>query len=228
MPRHAFPGTLPEHVRFDELAAGASSAAEEPLVIAFTPVPRLRLRRSGWTDERQRGFIAALARCGNVSAAARHVGVTPRSAWRLCDAPGADSFVAAWDEALDIGMARMCSDSLQRAVEGDYVPVYRRGKLVRVEHRRNDRLAIALMAGREKICDHDRRTALSRRQYRVDLAALDAARRAEAPHRRGRCRVPGRGRPADRKCPLRPPAARRLLVSGERPTWSPSPRLLRL
>ena len=107
---------------------------------------------------------------------ARQVGLSPRSAYRLCDAPDADEFVRAWDAALDIGMARMCSDSLVRALDGDYVPVYRRGKLARVEHRRNDRLAIALMAGRGRIEDDRRRTALSRRAYRIDLAALDDAR----------------------------------------------------
>jgi len=175
MPRHAFPGTLPEHVRFNELA-GSASATEPPLDIVFTPVPRLRQRRTGWTEDRQRGFIAALTRCGSVWAAARHVGMTPRSAWRLCDAPGAEEFVRAWDEALDIGMARMCSDSLERAIAGNFVPVYRRGKLVRVEHRRNDALAIALMAGRGRIGDDHRRTALSRRAHRLDLAALDTAR----------------------------------------------------
>ena len=168
MTEHPFPKTLPE---------GALRAADADLPdIPFDPVPRLRARRNGWSEARQRAFIAALATCGSVAAAAREVGMTPRSAYRLCDAPGADSFVRAWDRALDLGIARLRGDSLQRALEGGFVPVYRRGKLVRVEHRRNDRLAIALLGGRACTADDMRRTALSRREHRLDLFALDKAR----------------------------------------------------
>lgn len=52
----------------------------------------------------------------------------------------------------------------------------RRGKLDRVEPRRNDSLAIALLGGRDKIGDAHRRTAMSRREHRLDLVALGAAR----------------------------------------------------
>src|SRR5207244_1523745 len=102
--------------------------------IAFDPVPRLRNHRSGWTEDRQRAFIAALARCGSVSAAARHVGMTARGAYRLLDAEGADSFARAWDEAIEQGFASVQAGALDRALHGAFVPVYRRGKLDRVEH----------------------------------------------------------------------------------------------
>ena len=146
--------------------------------IPFDPVPRLRIRRRGWTPDRQRGFIAALARCGSVSAAARHVGMSARTAYRLLDAPGANSFAAAWDAAVDQGVERTRSDALQRAFHGAFVPVYRRGKLVRVEHRRCDRLAIALLSGRDRdVADHGR--AVRRRAYHEELRVADEA-RAEA------------------------------------------------
>ena len=164
-----FPETLPD----DALGRPIDDAMP---VIDFTPVVRQRVRRGGWDAERQRGFIAALARCGSVAAAARSVGKTPRSAYRLCEAPDGESFVRAWDQAIDFGMGRMRADGLQRSLEGDFVPVYRRGKLVRVEHRRNDRLAIAVLGGRERTADDLRRSALSRREHRIDLFALDAAR----------------------------------------------------
>lgn len=177
-----FPKALPDGVAFPDRRADRTpvangvAPADDGDPIDFTPVPRLRARRDGWTEARQRAFIAALARCGSVSAAARHVGLTARGAYRLCDAAGAESFVRAWDTAIDCGIARVQATSLQRSLEGDFVPVYRRGKLARVEHRRNDRLAVALMAGRDRIGDDSRRTALSRREHRLDLAALDAAR----------------------------------------------------
>jgi hypothetical protein len=40
----------------------------------FTPVPRISPRHTGWTPERQIGFVEALADLGSVRAAANAVG----------------------------------------------------------------------------------------------------------------------------------------------------------
>jgi hypothetical protein len=66
---------------------------------AFEPVA-LRYRRDGWTPERQRAFIAALAATGCVLAACRLVGISPEAAYRLCRRADAAGFRAAWDAAL--------------------------------------------------------------------------------------------------------------------------------
>jgi hypothetical protein len=68
--------------------------------LAFEPVP-VKVRHDGWTVERQRWFILRLALGGCVSAAARGVGMTRKSAYRLLDRPGAESFGAAWRKALE-------------------------------------------------------------------------------------------------------------------------------
>jgi hypothetical protein len=141
--------------------------------IDFIPVPRQRRRRNGWTEERQRGFIAALAECGSVSRAARAVGLTPRTAYRLLDADGADDFARAWDAAIDIGIERVRASALERSLHGSPVAVFRRGKLCGVETRFNDRLAIALLSGRDNSIDAYRRTAVSRREHRQDLKLYD-------------------------------------------------------
>ena len=124
-------------------------------------------------------FIAALAGCGSVARAARSVGMTPRSAYRLADADGADSFAAAWDFAIESGIERVRAAALERAINGAPVALFRRGKLVRVEQRRNDRLAIALLAGRDRDIDFYRRSATSRRKYWADVRAYDAAKAEE-------------------------------------------------
>ena len=149
------------------------------LHIPFTPVPRQRARRRGWSEGRQRAFVFALSRCGSVARAARAVGMSPRSAYLLLDAPGAGSFAEAWDRAIDEGVERVRSDALQRALGGAFVPVYKRGKLVRVEHRQSDALAIALLNGNGKDIDDYRRTAVSRRKLRQDFAELDRQREEE-------------------------------------------------
>lgn len=46
----------------------------------FDPVPRMRARHDGWTPERQKAFIEALADTGSVSRAAAMVNMTPRCA----------------------------------------------------------------------------------------------------------------------------------------------------
>ena len=148
--------------------------------IPFTPVPRLRARRRGWSEGRQRAFIFALSRCGSVARAARAVGMSPRSAYLLLDAPGADSFAEAWDRAIDEGVERVRADALQRALGGVFVPVYRRGRLVRVEHRQSLALAIALLKGGPTDIEDYRRGAASRRRKRKqDFAELDRQRAEE-------------------------------------------------
>ncbi|HEX8654218.1 MAG TPA: hypothetical protein VF693_03215 [Allosphingosinicella sp.] len=61
---------------------------------AFEPVP-LRYRRDGWTSERQRAFIAALACTRCVLAACRLVALSPEAAYKLARRPDAASFRAA-------------------------------------------------------------------------------------------------------------------------------------
>jgi len=180
----SFPARLPDGVRWQALAepfVAPATAPDDPAegpVIDFAPVPRRRNRKSGWTEERQRGFIAALARCGSVKAAAKHVGLSPRTVYRLLDMDGADSFAAAWDQAMDIGLARIRADALERALSGAFVPVYRRGKLVRVEYRRCDKLAMALLSGKDRdIAEHGR--AVRRMRLAADFRALDERRAAE-------------------------------------------------
>jgi len=93
----------------------------------FTPVP-LRSRRDGWTAERQRAFIAALRRTHSISKAARAAGMSRKSAYRLRERPGAQSFAAAWDKAFAARPPRGPSSvSLlwHRAFYGVTRPIYR-------------------------------------------------------------------------------------------------------
>lgn len=182
MRKPKFPDTLPA----DALAGdpGGKQAA-----IPFAPVPRLRRRRNGWTEARQRAFIAALARCGSVAGAARAVGMTARSAYRLLDAEGADDFARAWDQAIDEGFARVQLRSLERSLNGDWVPLYRRGKLWRVEHRHCDRLAIALLTGARDLDGFRIGAASRRRKLRQDFAEHDRQKAAELAAEEARSRA---------------------------------------
>lgn len=65
----------------------------------FHPVP-LRTRRDGWTVARQCEFLAQLYVTGSVAAAARSVGMSRNSAYRLRARDGAEGFASAWDHVL--------------------------------------------------------------------------------------------------------------------------------
>ena len=100
--------------------------------------------------------------------------MTARSAYRLLDSDGADDFARAWDLAIDEGFARLRMRSLERSLNGDWVPLYRHGKLWRVEHRHCDRLTIALLSsGGQDRDGHRLHAASRRRQLRQDFAELD-------------------------------------------------------
>jgi hypothetical protein len=66
----------------------------------FLPVP-LRARKDGWTPARQARFIAQLVKTACVRRAAQAIGLTRESAYRLRKHPGAGSFRAAWDTAVN-------------------------------------------------------------------------------------------------------------------------------
>jgi hypothetical protein len=163
----------------DLLASAGPGEEEAPEPIAFDPVPRRRKRKDGWTEQAQRDFIACLQRTGSVAASARAVGKSARTAYRLLDVEGAESFAVAWDKAFEEGLARLRIDALDRALNGALVPVYRRGRLVRVEHRRNDRLAIALLGGRDRNIDWYSQSALRRHACKMELKAREEARAAD-------------------------------------------------
>ena len=64
------------------------------------PPVALRARHDGWTPDRQRRFLDALAALGSITGAAAVVGMSVRSAYKLRGHPAAAAFRAAWDAAL--------------------------------------------------------------------------------------------------------------------------------
>lgn len=86
--------------------------------LAFTPVAAQRRRADGWTPETQANFIRALEAMGSVGQATKAVGMGRRSAYRLRERPGADSFAAAWDRALSMGRTHQFSVAMDRALNG--------------------------------------------------------------------------------------------------------------
>ena len=125
--------------------ASAPSEADEPDPLAFTPVVLERVRHDGWSERRQRDFIAALAAMGHVLRAARAVGMTKQSAYTLRDRPGAESFAAAWDCALEMGYDDRFGEAMERARHGIVSPRFYKGKQIGFRHHYDYRLAFAVL-----------------------------------------------------------------------------------
>lgn len=113
--------------------------APRPDTPAFEVVPR-KYRHDGWTPERQRAFISALADTGVVTRAARRVNMAPESAYHLRNQPGAEGFRAAWEAALDLGVRRLKDEVFERALEGQLQPVIIGGKLKGFRRVKSDRM----------------------------------------------------------------------------------------
>ncbi len=114
--------------------------------LTFTPVPAASARRDGFTPARQREFIVQLARIGVVSAAAKAVGMSAKSAYGLRKRAGEESsFAAAWDAAVEEGRTHALDLSIERAIQGEVIPVFYRGRRIGSRVRYDNRLIIAAL-----------------------------------------------------------------------------------
>ena len=163
----------------------------------FTPVPRC-YRHDGWTPERQKAFILALAETGTVRRAARRVNISSTNCYELRRAPGAESFRRAWDAALDFAVPRLKDVAFERAIEGELVPVFSGGKLLGFRRKYNDKLLMFCLRHYGQDAD-GRRTTINYFSTRASAGAADGAAGAEAATTTVRTVIagPGSGRAAN-------------------------------
>lgn len=115
----------------------------DPLA-GYTPVV-LRVRHNGWTAERQRIFLQALADTGCISDACEQAGVTARSAYRLRGRADAEAFANAWDEALLLAVPRLAALAFERAARGSIRELWKDGELVAESRAPSDKLLMFLL-----------------------------------------------------------------------------------
>lgn len=151
---------------------------------AFTPVPR-KYRHDGWTPERQRAFIEALADTGSVTRAAAQVNMAQANCYTLRRAAGAEGFRRAWDAALDFGVKRLKDVAFERALEGQLVPVFVGGKLMGFRRKRNDALLMFCLRHYGEDAE-GRRTTVNYFSARVGAVAGEVGAGGESPSTIGR------------------------------------------
>ncbi len=107
----------------------------------------------------QRAFVAALARCGTVAAAARSVGRSPSSAYQLRRRAGQDSgFARAWDEAQRRAGEQALDAAMAGGMQARRTEVWHRGRHVGWRIAYDNRLGYAALRALDKL---EARTAAS-------------------------------------------------------------------
>ncbi|MCJ2184006.1 hypothetical protein MTR62_15075 [Novosphingobium sp. 1949] len=117
-------------------------------MLGFAPYRHKAPRRNSITPDRQRAFIAALAASGIVTQAARTIGASLEALYKLRHQPGAEGFSAAWDAAIDRGIARLEDCALERALSGEERPVVSQGQVVATYTRYDTALILFLLRHR--------------------------------------------------------------------------------
>lgn len=130
----------------DQPLALPESPAYDPAEYRWVPVRR-RPRVDGWTEEKQRRFIEALADTGLVSHAAKAVGMSRESANRLRRSPHGAAFARAWDAAQQHSGSALEDIAFERAIEGEERNIYNEyGEVVCTKRVVNDRLLTFLLS----------------------------------------------------------------------------------
>lgn len=132
------------------LAAGLSLSVLAAAQAALPAVKRKRAasakRGPRWTRARQVDFLVALAETHSVAEAARRVGMSRQSAYRLRQRLREQPFGRAWDAAYASAHHSLYRAALERAIEGVEVPHYAGGELVGTSRKFDERLTLALLA----------------------------------------------------------------------------------
>lgn len=118
-----------------------------------TELPQPRARHDGWTPEKQVTFLEALARTGNVVAAAAYTGMSRESAYKLKRRSDAAAFAHAWDAALIHARDLYQEKLLECAYNGWEEDVWHGGEVVGTRSRWSPPLFLAALNRLDKKAD---------------------------------------------------------------------------
>jgi hypothetical protein len=138
----------------------------------FDPVP-VRHRRDGWTPEKQREFVEALADTGLIREAAARVGMTEQSVSRLRRRPDARAFDLVCEAALRPGARRLHAIAWERAIEGTIRRHYYHGELKAEERVYDNRLLVYLLGKTQAMVEPDPETKRVERDWEGWMEAIE-------------------------------------------------------
>ena len=101
-----------------------------------------------WTKAKMAQFLRVLAAHQCVAAAARAVGMSRQSAYKLRNRLKGEPFDIAWEAAFQHGYDALHQAALERALHGVEEPVFHAGEQVGTRRRFDERLTVFLLARR--------------------------------------------------------------------------------
>jgi hypothetical protein len=107
-------------------------------------------RGDRWNKPKMGEFLRQLAATHSVSAAARAVGMSRKSAYKLRARLKGQPFDIAWEAAFRHGFDELAHAALELALEGEEVPHYHQGELKGTHRKRNPNLMIQLLKMRNR------------------------------------------------------------------------------
>lgn len=123
-------------------------------MVQQNPPPRRPPRHNEWTRAKMAAFLRELAATQSVTEAARSVGMSRQSAYKVRNRSPGTPFALAWEVALEAGLQQLAHAMLDRAVNGEEVPHYYHGELVGTHRKYDNRLAAWLLDNPWKIGRH--------------------------------------------------------------------------
>lgn len=131
----------------DQNPRSPRGAAAKLSAVPSTPTkPIPKARHDSWPLDTQAAFLRALSATHSVSEAARSVGKSRQSAYRLRSRLKGRPFDLAWEVAFHHSYDVLAHAALDRALNGVEVPVYYKGERVDTYRRFDERLTVALLA----------------------------------------------------------------------------------
>ena len=124
----------------------------QPDQTAFDAAGRT-LRHDGWTPDRQRAFLAAIADGETVERACRHVGLSAASAYALRQRAAGAGFALAWKAANLLGREVIADRVMARALDGQVETVTRPDGSTVSRHRYDNRTALAMLARLDRMVE---------------------------------------------------------------------------
>lgn len=109
------------------------------------PLPAPEAGEGRWSRAKQTQFLQHLAASHSVAAAARSVGMSRQSAYRLRARLKGQPFDRAWGAAFDMVFNALAHAAMERAIHGVEVPYLHKGEVVHVGRRYDERLTLGLL-----------------------------------------------------------------------------------
>jgi hypothetical protein len=171
-----------------------SLIAEAQAMAAQGGRPGWSARRDGWTRERVRIFLEAIAQGATIAGAAAAAGMSKASAYAFRNSARGRAFNVGWDAAYLLARRQLADEVMSRALHGCVDVLTRGGEIVGERHRHDNRLAMAVLTRLDKFAasrtQADEAAILAAEEFDAFIDAIGAGNEAAADFLQSRSALP--------------------------------------